>query len=444
VSAVADPSAAAALAARSHALRANLRWTVAGNVAYAACQWGMLVLLARLGTPDLVGDFAFALALAAPIVLFAMLNLRAAQATDRRREFAFGDYVRLRIACLAAAALVLAAIVVCGRFDRTTAWTVALVGIAKAFDAMSDVVYGLLQQRESMRRIAVSRVLQGTLQLAGVAAALVATGSVVAAAGAMAAMSAAVTLGYDVASVRLQREGGAPLGAAARSALASGSWDFPKLARLAALALPLGLAAVLDAVNASVPRWALDAYSGRAALGIYAAVAYFLVGQGTVLTAVADVVRPRLARDFAESPEDFWRLVARLAAVAAACGVAGVAVAAAFGGELLRLLYGSAYAGQGTLLAWMMAIAIPWNLSGIATTAIGAARRFRSVSACFAVMTAVTAAASLLLVPSHGALGAAWALGAGMAARLAVACRLLARLRAPVAVRSALVAAGAR
>ena len=31
-------------------LRMNFLWTLAGNVVYAACQWGILVVLAKLGT----------------------------------------------------------------------------------------------------------------------------------------------------------------------------------------------------------------------------------------------------------------------------------------------------------------------------------------------------------------------------------------------------------
>jgi hypothetical protein len=47
----------------------NFLWTLSGNVVYAACQWGMLVVLAKLGTHQMVGEFALALAITAPIVV---------------------------------------------------------------------------------------------------------------------------------------------------------------------------------------------------------------------------------------------------------------------------------------------------------------------------------------------------------------------------------------
>jgi hypothetical protein len=50
-------------------LRMNFLWTLTGNVFYAACQWGILVVLAKLGTSQMVGEFALALAITAPVVI---------------------------------------------------------------------------------------------------------------------------------------------------------------------------------------------------------------------------------------------------------------------------------------------------------------------------------------------------------------------------------------
>ena len=73
-------------------LRKNFTWTLAGNVVYAGCQWGMLVVLAKLGTPEMLGQFALALAITAPVMMFAYLGLRNVLATDARSEYLFGHY----------------------------------------------------------------------------------------------------------------------------------------------------------------------------------------------------------------------------------------------------------------------------------------------------------------------------------------------------------------
>ena len=42
-------------------LRKNFAWTLTGNVVYAGCQWGMLMAIAKLGTPAMLGQFALGL-----------------------------------------------------------------------------------------------------------------------------------------------------------------------------------------------------------------------------------------------------------------------------------------------------------------------------------------------------------------------------------------------
>ena len=76
---------------KSLTLRQNFSWTFVGNIIYAASQWGMLVVLAKLGSPEMVGQFTLGLAVTAAIILFANLQLRQIQTTDVDRRYQFGD-----------------------------------------------------------------------------------------------------------------------------------------------------------------------------------------------------------------------------------------------------------------------------------------------------------------------------------------------------------------
>src|ERR1700674_1440657 len=80
-------------------LRVSFSWTLAGNVIYALCQFGMLSCLAKLGNASIVGQYALALAIAAPVFMLTNLQLRAVQATDARNEYDFADYFTLRCLC---------------------------------------------------------------------------------------------------------------------------------------------------------------------------------------------------------------------------------------------------------------------------------------------------------------------------------------------------------
>src|SRR6476660_1556484 len=91
------PAVRAVAPRRALSLRSNFSWTFAGNVVYAACQWGMLSALAKLGNPELVGQFALALAVTSPVFMLANLQLRGVQATDAQSQYTFADYLRVRV-----------------------------------------------------------------------------------------------------------------------------------------------------------------------------------------------------------------------------------------------------------------------------------------------------------------------------------------------------------
>src|SRR5258708_4783177 len=101
-------------------LRANFKWTLAGNAFYAACQWGMLSVLAKAGSPAVVGQFALGLAIAPPGFMFTNLQLRAVQASDVRSEFQFADYFTLRVLASLFGLLSVAAVAWSLHYDLST------------------------------------------------------------------------------------------------------------------------------------------------------------------------------------------------------------------------------------------------------------------------------------------------------------------------------------
>ena len=60
-------------AVASRSIARNVLWSFTGNVLLAACQWAVVVVLARLGTPHTVGVFALALAVTTPVIVSALL-----------------------------------------------------------------------------------------------------------------------------------------------------------------------------------------------------------------------------------------------------------------------------------------------------------------------------------------------------------------------------------
>src|SRR5258708_3150671 len=88
-------------------LSRGFAWTLAGNLVYSASQGGVVVLLAKLGNATMVGQFALAVAITSPIMLFAGCALRTVQATDTGGDFSFADYLGFRLLSVAAALAVI-------------------------------------------------------------------------------------------------------------------------------------------------------------------------------------------------------------------------------------------------------------------------------------------------------------------------------------------------
>src|SRR2546426_7269859 len=145
-------------------LKRNVAWALAGNLGYSACQWGVLVCIAKLGTAADVGRFALGLALTAPVITLTSLNLRLLQSTDARSDYPFNVYLSVRLigTVLGVAAIAVMALALGYRGDLL--YLVLVVAFAKAFEAASHGVFRLLQKAENLRRGLGSQHVEGRLR----------------------------------------------------------------------------------------------------------------------------------------------------------------------------------------------------------------------------------------------------------------------------------------
>jgi O-antigen/teichoic acid export membrane protein len=393
-------------------LRANFAWTFLGSLVYTGCQWGMLVVLAKLGSPEMVGQFALGLAVAAPVMMFTNLQLRSVQATDARREYRFGDYLGLRLMMTLLAVAVIAGIALLSGYGPETAWVVIGVGLAKACESVSDVYYGLLQQHERMDRISLSSLLKGTSSLAVLGVVVYLTRSILWGTVGLAVTWALVLVAFDA------RNAGLVLGESGRGELRP-RWDMGVLTRLLRLALPLGVVMCIISLNANIPRYFVDRTLGLRELGIFSALGYLVVAGGRVIAALGESASPRLAKHYAAGRVgEFRSLLLRLVAFGGLLGVVAVLVAAAAGREILSLLYRPEYGEAADVFLWLMVAAGLGFMASFLGYGMTAARFFRVQAPLFVVVGLVTAAGCFLLVPEYQLLGAAWAMVLAAAVQL--------------------------
>jgi hypothetical protein len=103
-------------------------------------------------------------------MLFAGLQMRELQVADASERYRFEDYFAVRAAGAACAGLILLAIALAG-YAWQMAMAILLVTVAKGFESLSEVHYGLAHRHRRLDLVAQLTMLRGVLGLLALGAA---------------------------------------------------------------------------------------------------------------------------------------------------------------------------------------------------------------------------------------------------------------------------------
>jgi O-antigen/teichoic acid export membrane protein len=386
----------------------------------------VLILLAKYGNVTKLGEFTLALAVTAPVFQFSNLQLRSAQITDTRDDYAFRDYMGLRLLTSGASLVLIMAITVVARYGLQTMCVVLLIGSAKAFESISDTFQGLFQKHELMHRAAKSSALKGVLSVAAVGFVLTASGGVVATAASLAIAWLSVLVVYDL------RQGLLMLPDWRRDLL-------PRFKRttftaLFRLTLPLGFLMMLLSITDNLPRYFLARHGGDAAVGMFSALAYCVIAGSVLVSALGQSASPKLARHYGcGDSKSFHSILYKLLGFVAASGAIGMLLAIVAGRQILTLLYHPEYGNYSLAFVWLVTAGAVAGLGSVLGIALTSMRVFKMQAAVRLACAVLGLIASATLIPSMGILGAALTVlviaTAGTLSYAVLLIRLLSRLR---------------
>lgn len=405
----------------SRGVKCNISWNLFGHLAYVSGQWLQLVILAHMGGPAAVGAYAFALAVTAPVMVFASLCLRFMQASDVRGAYTFREYLSLRGATTVAAVFVILMIAWATGAARGV-WAVLVpVCAMRAADALSDIYYGLWQQRERMSVIAWGLVLNSTGSVALMTAASILGGGVPGAAVGAALGSCAALL-----FIRLRTASDRELRCAIASDSGPVAWR--RVGHLSREAAPLGFTILLGSLQQNVPRFFVQYHAGAAALGVFAAASQLTATADLVGGALAAAAAPRLGVHRASGDTWSFRTLTRNLVVAGALlGAMGVALSALAGRWFLVHVYRPEFASGSGMLVVLSAAAGMALVASLLGYSLTAARVITIQPLLLTVTLTVLAMCCSVLVPRHGGDGAAWALLAATSVHALVSWLVLRR-----------------
>ena len=390
------------MAAPAISLKKNFRWVMAGNLVNAACQWGIVALLAKLASAEILGTYVLVMAIVMPVNTLAKLQLRNIYVTDAEYAQTFSQYLATGST---AAALGLTAMAIWGMTAGYEAQFIVILmafGASRCLDNPSEILMGYCQKHERMHWIGLGMMLRGITSLAVVALALLWSGSLALMAAALTMAALARIFLYELPVVRrLSRRLG-------DVEVLSWQWSWPAVRAITAMGIPLGLVLFLGTLANSLIRMVLEAHHGKEQLAYYGAAAYPLMIGTMAVGALGQTVSPRLARLFKERDPRYWRLLGRMTGLASLMGLGVLGGAYWLGKPVLSLLYTPAYGDYHTEFVIMAAGSLLLFVASVLGFGLTAARRFNQqfLASLFTCTTA--ALLSWGLIPQGGIRAAAW------------------------------------
>lgn len=388
-------------------------WAALGNVVYAITQFGTFVALAQLGTPEHVGQYALALAISGPVMLFFSLQLRAILASDADRLYAFAVCWRLRIITSPFAWTVVATIALFGRFGLQTAIVIFVAGIAKAIETFSDLCYGTSQRDNRLDLVGKSLAIKGPLSLAALVSLVWATQSVAVGYAGLGAVWLLLLVTYDLPNARR----------AEPAARRSSPWarpNFGEQRQLIFVGLPLAVSIALLSLAVALPNILVARYLGEREVGIFAAFTSLAWAGVPLINALGQTAMPRLGELYVTQNRRRLRaLVVALAALGALLGTVELLGAWLVGEPVIALLYGREYSAQAGVLNWLMATSTLSFAGRFVADALTAMRATRIQLFVQGLTVAVVAVGGIAVLPQAGLDGIARILTAAFAVRFA-------------------------
>ena len=171
----------------------------------------------------------------------------------------------------------------------------------------------------------------------------------------------------------------------------------------------------MTSLTVNTPRYFVQGTLGSAALGLYSTLGYLAQVVSMITTSLGLVVVPRLARHKRDARRAaFTRLLLLSTFFSVLVSMTALVLAALAGGSVIGVVLGPEYVDQQLLLVLLLGASMVTLQQSLGRGLTGA-RRFKTFLVIDLLTLTATALAALILVPSYGAIGAAWSVVAGNA-----------------------------
>jgi O-antigen/teichoic acid export membrane protein len=370
----------------------------------------VVVVIAKLGTIDDVGNYALALSYVLPFVQLTRLQLRSLYVSNQSStQPDFSLFLSLTLLSTFAG-IVLGTAVALLLLERQMAVLAVSILIVRSIENISELFYGLAQRKYKMRQIGISLILRGistaivfpviyyTCQNSSISILIVGV------------FWLWILFMYDIpANCRAAGMARMSLLSAFAGAL---NIDLGRYRSLVLSGFSLGLVLVIAAGMDSLPRIFLAQHISVTELGVFSAILQLPMSARILMTSVGQVVLPSIANAYREEKyRDFLRFLGISIGIAILTGLMGFGLSWLLGENILRILYTSEVAEQTSLLLLLTTVSTASFIFTFIGQALTAAGVYNRQLVIFIVAALVEMVSCLMLIPGQGAWGAGLSLG---------------------------------
>lgn len=354
------------------------------------------MLLAKLGSPEAVGQFVLALAITTPVFMLTGLRLRLVLATDNKKNYSFMDYIILRAITSFIGLLICLLIAALSGYGIEQSILILIMGIARGIESLSDVAFGMLENKEQMDKVGKSMIIKAFLTFGAMGLIFLITSSLIMGLFGLAFSFFILFVFYDYRNIRKyipRNKNVSPI----------------TLFKLSRISLPLGILQALVSLNGYIPSYFIKGYLGTEVLGYYSSVAYLITIGETINIALGQSLIPRLSKYYAShKTQSFIKTLLNMVKISTAVGVIGLIAVFRFGQAILSVFYTPEYVRYWDIFILLMIAACFQYIGGSLSNGIAAARRFKIQPVLYFVVFIINTAFVMYFVPLKGLEGAAF------------------------------------
>lgn len=371
----------------------NFNYMFVANIVSALCKFLILLVIVRLGTPEEVGKYNYALVITAPIFLFFSLKIRSIIVTND--QYKLNDFASTIISLNSI--LIIFVSILLWFLSKENFGVILIISLIKFFENLKEIPYGVYQKEEKLKLMSYSMwiynisslilfsliyIIFQNLNLALIASLFICVISVLFIDKLIIKSNFGITFNFVL--------------------------DYKKIKDIIILSIPLAFSSALGSLNTGIPRILLEKFFGQYTLGIFSTIAYILVIGSLFANSISQVFLPKLRRLFKEkNKKEFEMLTKKMVSIGVLMGLIALLTSITIGKFSLSLIFGSEY-GANNIILIILSLGLLFILSGVFLgTSIIATGNY-NVNYKISVLSLVSVLLfSFILIPKYSLLGAA-------------------------------------